>query len=98
MRTNGGKVKICGTTSAADAQMAVDSGADYSGVVVDVHFSERAVSIDDAAEIVQQTSISTVILVFDRSTDWVQHVAEVIQPFAIQLLGHASVYLAIWLL
>jgi phosphoribosylanthranilate isomerase len=88
MKRTACKVKICGTTSATDAQMAVDAGADYCGVVLEVPFSERSVCIDTAVKIVQQTSIPTVILVFDRATHWVRHVAEIIQPFAIQLLGH----------
>ena len=82
------KVKICGTTSIADAQMAADAGADYSGIVVEVPFSERSVPINSAAEIVRQTPISTVILVFDRPTDWVRAAIAQIKPFAVQLLGH----------
>ena len=90
MRPNCFKVKICGTTSIADARMAADAGADYSGVVVEVPFSERSVPIDCAAEIARQTPIPTVVLVFDRPTDWVRGAAAKIQPFAIQLLGHES--------
>ena len=88
MTSNRCKVKICGTTSVLDARMAADAGADYSGIVVEVPFSERSVPIDSAAEIVRQTPIPTVILVFDRPTDWVREAAAQIQPFAIQLLGH----------
>ena len=82
------KIKICGTTSIADAQMAADAGADYSGVVVEVPFSERSVPINAATEIARQTPIPTVILVFDRPTDWIAEAAAKIKPFAIQLLGH----------
>ena len=88
MISNRCKVKICGTTSVLDARMAADAGADYSGIVVEVPFSERSIPIDSAAEIVRQTPIPTVILVFDQSTDWVREAAAQIQPFAIQLLGH----------
>jgi phosphoribosylanthranilate isomerase len=88
MAFNQCKVKICGTTSVADARMAADAGADYSGVVVEVPFSERSVPINSAAEIARQTPISTVILVFDRPTAWVREAAAQIKPFAIQLLGH----------
>ena len=88
MISNRCKVKICGTTSVADASMAADAGADYSGVVVEVPFSERSVPIDSAAEIARRTPIPTVILVFDRPTDWVIKAAAKIKPFAIQLLGH----------
>ena len=90
MISNRCKVKICGTTSVADARMAAETGADYSGVVVEVPFSERSVPSDCAAEIARQTPIPTVILVFDRSTDWVSEAAAQIKPFAIQLLGHES--------
>ena len=82
------KVKICGTTSVRDARMAAAAGADYSGIVVEVPFSERSVSIAAAAEIARQTPIPTVILLFDRPTDWIIEAAARIQPFAIQLLGH----------
>ena len=82
------KVKICGTTSITDAQMAAYTGADYSGVVVEVPFSERSVPINSAVDIARQTRISTVILVFDRPTDWVKEAVAQIKPFAIQLLGH----------
>ena len=68
--------------------MAADAGADYSGVVVEVPFSERSVPIDSATDMAQQTPIPTVILVFDRPTDWVREAAAQIKPFAIQLLGH----------
>ena len=88
MMPNRCKVKICGTTSVRDAQMAAAAGADYSGVVVEVPFSERSVSIASAAEIARQTQIPTVILLFDRPTDWIIEAAARIQPFAIQLLGH----------
>lgn len=88
MTSNRCKVKICGTTSVPDARMAADAGADYSGVVVEVPFSERSVPINSAAEIARQTPIPTVILVFDCPTDWVIEAAVQIKPFAIQLLGH----------
>lgn len=70
--------------------MAVGAGADYCGVVVEVPFSERSVSIDEAVEIARQTSIPTVIPVFNRPTDWVRRAAELIQPYAIQLMGRES--------
>ncbi len=70
--------------------MAVDAGADYCGVVLEVPFSERSVAIGTAVEIARHTSIPTVILVFDRATDRVRHAVETIQPFAIQLLGHET--------
>ena len=70
--------------------MAVDAGADYCGVVLEVPFSERSVTVDTAAEIARQTSIPTVIPVFNRPTDWVRRAAEIIQPYAVQLMGSES--------
>ena len=82
------QVKICGTTSTIDAMIAAESGADYSGIVVGVPFSERSVSIEQATEITRQTPIPTVLLFFNRSTDWIIEAVNKINPFAIQLLGH----------
>ena len=82
------RVKICGTTSTAGAMIAAELGADFSGIVVEVPFSERSVSIEQAAEITRQTPIPTVLLFFNRSTDWIIGAVSSISPFAIQLLGH----------
>ena len=90
MTSNKCKVKICGTARLTDAKMVVEAGADYSGIVVEVPFSERSVSIGRAAEFVRATSIQTVVLTFDRTVDWVQRTEDEIQPFAIQLLGHET--------
>ena len=68
--------------------IAAESGADYSGIVVEVPFSERSVSIEQATEITRQTPIPTVLLFFNRSTDWIIEAVNKINPFAIQLLGH----------
>ena len=68
--------------------IAAESGADYSGIVVGVPFSERSVSIEQATEITRQTPIPTVLLFFNRSTDWIIEAVNKINPFAIQLLGH----------
>ena len=88
MTGNRCKVKICGTTRVEDALMAAEAGADYSGIVVEVPFSERSISIPEAVEIVRSTPIPTVALLFDRPTDWVHQAIEKIKPFAVQLLGH----------
>jgi phosphoribosylanthranilate isomerase len=90
MTRNQCKVKICGTARLTDAKMVVEAGADYSGIVVEVPFSERSVSIGRAAEFVRATSIRSVVLTFDRTVDWVERAVAEIQPFAIQLLGHET--------
>ncbi len=83
-------VKLCGTTTIDDAQMAVDYGAHYSGLVVEVSFSERSITVDQAKQLRQQTLIPTVVLFFNQTTDWVLSAVDRISPFAVQLLGHES--------
>ena len=56
------KVKICGTTSIRDAQMAADAGADYLGVLVHVLGSERSLTIDQALAIAESSQIPVVVL------------------------------------
>lgn len=83
-------VKLCGTTTIADAKLAADYGANYSGLVVEVPFSERSVTVDQAKRLNQYTPIPTVILVFDQPTDWILSAIEYISPFAVQLLGNET--------
>lgn len=80
-------VKICGITSIHDARLAGDAGADYAGVLVDVAVSERTRSTDQASEIANGSPISTVLLLYNRTTSDIQEIVAQVQPFAVQLLG-----------
>ena len=84
------KVKICGTTSVRDAQMAVDAGADYLGVLVDVPGSERSLTIDRALAIAEASRIPVVILLSGKGVDDIISIAETLKPFAVHLLGQLS--------
>ena len=84
------RVKLCGTTTVADAQLASQFKADYSGVVVEVPFSERSVTVQKARLLAEKTEISTVILVFNQPTDWIVDGIDSISPFEVQLLGHET--------
>ena len=84
------KVKICGTTSVDDAIMIAEAGADYSGIAVEIPYSERAVSIEKAAAIVRATPIPSVALFIDMPIEFIELAVEKIKPFAVQLLGHES--------
>lgn len=84
------KVKICGTTSVRDAQMAVDAGADYLGVLVDVPGSERSLTIDRALAIAEASRIPVVILLSGKGVDDIISIAGTLKPFAVHLLGHYS--------
>ena len=85
------KVKICGTTSVEDAQMAVDAGADYLGVLVNVPISERSNTIEQARAIVDSSSIPSLTLLYNMSADEICHVVDVIKPYGVHLLGHATI-------
>jgi tRNA threonylcarbamoyl adenosine modification protein YjeE len=85
------KVKICGTTSVRDAQMAVDAGADYLGVLVDVPGSERSLTIDRALTIAEATRIPVVVLLSGKGVDDIISIAGLLKPFAVHLLGQVSI-------
>jgi len=84
------KVKICGTTNIFDARRTAEFGVDYLGIVVQVPFSERAVTVTQAKQITHEvcSSINVVVLFFDQSLEWIKDAVAQIQPFAIQLLGN----------
>jgi tRNA threonylcarbamoyl adenosine modification protein YjeE len=81
------KVKLCGTTSIRDAQMAAGAGADYLGVLVDVPGSERSLSLDRALAIAESSRIPVVVLLSGKDVEGVISVVKVLQPFAVHLLG-----------
>jgi phosphoribosylanthranilate isomerase len=84
------KVKICGTTSVGDALMIAEAGANYSGIAVEIPYSERAVSVEKAAAIARATPIPSVALFIDMPIEFIESAVEKIKPFAVQLLGHES--------
>lgn len=82
-------IKICGTTSLQDAQLAVQHGADYLGVIVDYPPSPRHVSLKDAIEIRRQLSgeVQFVAVTVNLSFDELRHVYTELQPDVLQLHG-----------
>ena len=83
-------LKICGNTNIEDVKLVGDSGADYSGILVNVGFSERSLSLEQARQLASASKIPTVILLCDPAMELVEKVAADIQPYAIQLLGQES--------
>jgi phosphoribosylanthranilate isomerase len=81
------RVKLCGTTSKRDVDMAVHAGADFFGVVIEVPESRRTLSKDQAAELFQDQPIPGVALVRNRGLDDIIKIADILHPFAIQLVG-----------
>ena len=83
-------LKICGNTNSEDVRLVGDSGADYCGILVNVGFSERTLTLLQASELAKESKIPTVILLCDPELELVKEVAARINPFAMQLLGHES--------
>ncbi len=83
-------LKICGVTNPEDARLVSASGADYCGVLINVSFSERTLSLDAGKEVAQAAAIPVVILLCDPDLQLAEDVARVIQPYALQLLGRET--------
>ncbi|HUZ88889.1 MAG TPA: phosphoribosylanthranilate isomerase [Candidatus Acidoferrales bacterium] len=83
------RVKICGVTSAADAQAAAEAGADLIGI----HFcsSRRRISLDEAERVVQalgdEPRPQLVGVFLDASEEEVAAVCERVSLDAVQLHG-----------
>jgi phosphoribosylanthranilate isomerase len=83
-------LKICGNTSFEDVDLVGDSGADYCGILVNVSFSERSLSFEQAYEVASASKIPTVILLCDPEMKLAEKVAAEIRPHALQLLCQES--------
>ncbi len=79
------ELKICGTTSAEDARLLNGIGVDYCGILVDVGFSPRTVSLREAEKIASATTCKVVILLCNPSPELCQQVSSELDPFALQL-------------
>ncbi len=82
------RIKICGITSAGDAHMAVEAGADALGMIF-WPGSRRAVDVGAAREITRTLPplIATVGVFVDASPDDVRDVADAVGLSAVQLHG-----------
>lgn len=81
------KVKLCGTTSVADGLLAERYGADYIGIVVEVPYSERSVSVEEARTIIAALRTPVVVLTYNQPLEWVAEMVFTTKAFAVQLLG-----------
>ncbi|PLX86093.1 MAG: phosphoribosylanthranilate isomerase [Desulfuromonas sp.] len=85
--TAGCKVKLCGTTSRLDADMAARAGADWFGVVVETDFSPRSLTIEEAGPLFADPPLPAVTLVFEMPESRLMQLAETLRPHAIQFLS-----------
>ncbi|HHD56837.1 MAG TPA: phosphoribosylanthranilate isomerase [Desulfobulbaceae bacterium] len=89
-------VKICGTTSLEDAGLAARYGADFFGVVVEVDFSPRSLTIDQAKPIFSAAPLGEtkgVALVFHMKPERLHKLIAVLHPHAVQFLNLADISL-----
>jgi phosphoribosylanthranilate isomerase len=84
-------VKICGITNPEDAAMVSEAGADYLGILVNVHHSPRSVTPETARTIGASSTIPVIILTFDHRLDQVLSLIEYLRPSGIQLAGNETV-------
>ena len=77
-------LKICGTTNVRDAELIGKSGADYCGILVELDFSERSLSLEEAGKVALASGIPNVILLCDPEMELVEQVITEINPYAIQ--------------
>jgi phosphoribosylanthranilate isomerase len=78
---------VCGNTSVVDAQMAARAGADYLGIIVEHRPSPRCTSLERAREIRIATARPTIAVTVNLALDRLLHIAEALQPAALQLHG-----------
>ncbi|PLX86199.1 MAG: phosphoribosylanthranilate isomerase [Desulfuromonas sp.] len=86
----GSKVKLCGTASVADRDMAAQAGADWFGVVVEADFSPRSLTIEAALPLFFEPPIPAVALVFDMDEARLRQLIDALSPAAIQFLSPAA--------
>lgn len=83
-------VKICGTTSAGDARLAHEAGADFLGVMLNHPPSPRHVVREIAKEVHSATSVPLVVLTVNQPLETLIELAEDFAPRALQLHGDES--------
>jgi len=80
-------VKICGTTNRADLELIAELGADYGGVLVDLPYSPRTLTLETARRLCADPPLPVVVLTFNKGAEENIRVVEALRPAAIQLQG-----------
>lgn len=79
-------LKICGVTNPEDARLVGAMGADFCGLVVDVEFSERRLSVEEACRVASASEVPVVVLLCNPSVEQALEAVGRIGPHALQLL------------
>ena len=83
-------LKICGTTTLADAEMSARAGADALGIIVNHAVSPRHVEIENARAIAGDVAASIVAVSVNQSLEALEAIAAQLHPLALQLHGDES--------
>ena len=83
-------LKICGTTTLADAQMSARAGADALGVIVRHAKSPRHVEIETARAIARGAGVPVVAVSVNQNLEALEQIAADLNPLALQLHGDES--------
>ena len=87
------KVKICGITNTEDAKIAIDLGADFIGLIVEVPVqTPRKLAVEQAREIIDKisNSVKKVIVIMPSSMTDVRNIVKTLSPDYLQLHGNES--------
>ncbi len=87
MKRDGCRVKICGITCPEDRELVYRAGADYFGVIIDVPYSPRRLSIEAAADLFKNAPLPGVALVFQRNKEQIIQIVEHCRPQVVQFLS-----------
>ena len=80
-------LKICGTTTLADAELAARAGADALGVIVNHAASPRHVETEAARLIADGVAAPVVAVSVNQSLEALERIAGALNPLALQLHG-----------
>ena len=84
------KVKICGVTNLQDALLAANAGADYVGVVVEIPYSPRRLTVAQAQIICEGSLRPVATLFFNWDAEQVAGAVNALRPKVIQLQGEEA--------